>query len=231
MACNFCCRMKQRLDIEYDDLAPDTSVPRRWTNPNGQEVSARRTVVASQRELQLIYKLDSITRAFNTKNSQLLAYISTTIEGKARVEPVSKPVVTFRFKDSAEQCPPPVAYMEQEYESPYYKIKARTGDSAYVDVQTFDTLSLVQTKAFTRSGFLGLKRNYFIDTRVISANPDEHVYVKAAARISDRPDPSIVIGPSVGYGWYSAGQTQPVKSSWFIGFTATKPIIKIRSKR
>jgi hypothetical protein len=171
-----------------------------WKNKYGEEIASRKIAEGSLQQISQYVNLDSIARSFDVKTKNLQTVYTLIQTSLAQLRASGEPIIVgdwngkdtenlislkdFYAKfDSLGKCPPKIRYMEQEFnENPYYKVKARIGDSAYARVETKDSLTIVSAKAYTRHF---LKKDWYTQLSVKSENPDAHYKIAGAISIKD----------------------------------------------
>jgi hypothetical protein len=108
----------------------------------------------------------------------------------------------------------------QDFQSEYYKAQVQIGDSSYMHLQSFDTVTVLWKKVTEGSIF---NRRNLIQLDVSTANPDTKVSGIKAYRISEKPK-RWAVGIGAGYGVPLYGNS--LQAVPFIGITITKSIIR-----
>lgn len=167
-----------------------------WVNDAGDIVASLKGTpeafaVADRKEA------DSIARVYRVKEKGLVEYIVALEHTNADLlaENNSKEADYFPV-DSKKDCPPQVKNLRQSFSSPYYVARVQLGDSPYLHLQSFDTVTLVWKKV--KEGWL-FNRKHLIQLDVSTANPDTKVSGIKAYRIYEKPK-RWAIGVGLGYG-------------------------------
>jgi hypothetical protein len=161
--------------------------------------------------------IDSMAKAYKTKVKNVIEYVTVTTEGNNDVKP-SGPVAADYFPvDTNKNCPPQIKSLRQAFSSPYYKAVVQVGDSSYMHLQSFDTVTVLWKKV--KEGSIFNRRN-LIQLDVSTANPDTKVSGIKAYRIYEKPK-RWAIGIQFGYGLSNSMRPAP-----FVGIGITKSIIR-----
>lgn len=163
---------------------------------------------------------DSLAKVYNTKPKKVIEYVIVTTEGNNNLRPEGKPTVEDYFLVDSTNCPPVQKNVAQNFSSPYYKARVQIGDSSYMHLQAFDTVTVLWKKVKEGSIF---NRKKLIQLDVSTANPDTKVSGIKAYRIYEKPK-RWAIGVQAGYGISLTGtELKPVP---MISFGVTKTLIR-----
>lgn len=191
-----------------------------WVNGAGDIVSSLKASPEyfSKDRAHLI---DSLAKAYNTKPKRVIEYITIETQGETDLHP-DGPVASdyFPVDSNKRNCPPVQRNVLQNFSSAYYKAHVQIGDSSYMHLQSFDTVTVLWKKVNEGSIF---NRRHLIQLDVSTANPDTKVSGIKAFRIYEKPK-TWAIGLSVGYGISLADRKiNPVP---MISFGITKTLIR-----
>ncbi len=164
---------------------------------------------------------DSIAKVFKVKEKQLLEYIIALEHTNADLlADINSKEADYFPVDTTKDCPPEIKNLRQTFINPYYIAKAQLGDSPYLHLQAFDTVTVLWKKVNEGSIF---NRRHLIQLDVSTANPDTKVSGIKAYRIIEKPK-RWAIGVTAGYGFNlksSVPQFVPM-----ISFGITKTLIR-----
>lgn len=140
---------------------------------------------------------DSIAKVYRVKENNLLEYIVALEHTNSDLLADANSKETDYFSvDTAKDCPPQVKNFRQTFYSPYYIANAQLGDSPYLNLQSFDTVTVLWKKVSEGNIF---NRKHLIQLDVSTANPDTKVSGIKAYRIYEKPK-RWAIGVQFGYG-------------------------------
>jgi hypothetical protein len=195
----------------------ETSV---WVNGGGDIVSSLQGKPEAFAKVDQHFA-DSLAKVYKTKEKNLVEYIAALEHTNADLLADANDHATdyFPVDTNKKDCPPQIKNLRQTFYNPYYIAKAQLGDSPYLRLQAFDTITVLWKKVNTGSIF---NRKHLIQLDVSTANPDTKVSGIKAYRINEKPK-RWVIGFSAGYGFSMKGIPQSVP---FVGLTLTKTIVR-----
>jgi hypothetical protein len=144
-------------------------------------------------------EIDSLVKVYKTKEKNLIEYIIALEHTNADLlaDVNSKEADYYSYDSSQRNCPPQVKNYRQTFTSPYYIAKAQIGDSSYLQLQSFDTVTVLWKRVKQGSIF---NRKSLIQLDVSVANPDTKVYGLKAFRVAEK-NKRFGIGFQVGYGF------------------------------
>lgn len=159
-----------------------------WKNRYGQEIASKKMVEVGSKDADLFFNRDSVAKRFNTEPKKIIEYVQVVTEGDATIPQDGDADVTYKDKSeydygTVDTCPK-VKYMTAEFKSPYYQAKVRVGDSGYIQLRSYDTISFVQKRG--KSGGL-FNKQYFTQLDVLNANQSVLVKSVSGYRIADNP--------------------------------------------
>jgi hypothetical protein len=168
-----------------------------WVNDAGDIVASLKadpSYFAADRA----HLIDSLAKVYNSKPKNVIEYVIATTEGQSDIRPEGKPTVEdyFPIDTAKKDCPPVQRNVAQNFSSPYYKAHVQIGDSSYMHLQSFDTVTVLWKKVNEGSIF---NRKHLIQLDVSTANPDTKVSGIKAYRIYEKPK-RWAIGVQLGYG-------------------------------
>lgn len=192
------------LTFESSYNFPDPGKPEliRWKNKGGDSVTSLKGTAEqfAAREKRII---DSLAEVYGTREKHLLEYIGAITETKTYVQPGPGPVEKDYQPAKDPGCPPVVKNMRKSFSNPYYDIQAQIGDSNYLQLRSYDTLTVVW-KRVKEGGIFNRKR--FIQADVSFANPYTRINKLDAYRIADKKPKRWGIGLHTGYGFSQSGK-------------------------
>jgi hypothetical protein len=165
-----------------------------WVNDGGDLVSSQKSSPEYFSE-ERNHLIDSLAKVYNVKPKKIIEYVVVTTEGNTDVRPEGKPTIEDYFPVEKD-CPPIPKRVSQNFSSPYYKAKVQIGDSSYMHLQSFDTVTVLWKKVNEGSIF---NRKHLIQLDVSTANPDTKVTGIKTYRIYEKPK-KWAIGFGFGYG-------------------------------
>jgi hypothetical protein len=191
-----------------------------WVN-NAGDITESLKADPSYFEKDRAHLIDSLSKVYKTVPKKVIEYVVATTEGETDIK-TDGPVASdyFPVDSNKKDCPPVQKNVAQNFSSPYYKARVQIGDSSYMHLQSFDTLTVLWKKVNEGSLF---NRKDLIQLDVSTANPDTKVSGLKAYRISEKPK-RWAIGFSAGYGVPLMGNViQPVP---MISIGITKTLIR-----
>ena len=224
------CHSKPEIGVQNDSV-------QYWKNKNGELVAS---IKQREQDFGLTAKsyLDSIARLYNTKAKDIKEAVTIAMRGKATIKGSGKTTVVydptpdyFDYRliiDSPDlwepskpggplkinyPCPPQIKSLSEIFLDPYYTVQAtidKDGDSSFVEIQTYDTLSLVWKEV--KEGNFFNRRNY-LQVDVKNANQN-NVVIGLQAYRAPTPKPNAwnrwmkpaLIGAAAGYIGYRIGR-------------------------
>lgn len=190
-----------------------------WVNGGGDIVSSFKAD-PSYFEKDRAHLIDSLAKVYKTVPKKIIEYVIATTEGETDIRPDGKPTASDYAPVDSNNCPPVPKNVAQKFSSPYYKALVQIGDSSYMHLQSFDTITVLWKKVNEGNIF---NRKYLFQLDVSTANPDTKVSGIKAYRITEKPK-KWAIGFSAGYGLPLTGNSiQPVP---MISFGITKTLIR-----
>lgn len=159
--------------------------------------------------------LDSMAKVYETKIRKIKEAIIVTTEGDGFV-PKDGPSESDYFPQE-DNCPPVPKNMRQEFSSPYYHAFVQVGDSSFMRLQSFDTVTVLWKRVKEGNIF---NRHTLLQLDVSTANPDTKVSGIKAYRIYEKPK-RWGVGFQLGYGFQ-----KDMKPAPFIGVGLSYNVIK-----
>jgi len=190
-----------------------------WKNRAGDSVTSIRgnpdLFAAPPRRL-----IDSLAYVYGVKEKFLLEYIISLQQSRVDIEPVQGSRATDYYPvDSGTNCPPAVKNMRQDFANPYYQVQAQVGDSSYLHLLAFDTLTAVWKKVKQGSIF---NRRTLLQLDLSSANPYTRITGITAYRAPAAKPKRFGIGLQLGYGFQTGLTPKP-----YIGAGLSYNIIRL----
>jgi hypothetical protein len=174
-----------------------------WKNREGQAIASLKKKEIDFNVVTQGY-LDSIASLHDTRAKDIREAVSVAMRGRVTIPGQGKTVIVYEpvevWRDSSKPCPPQIKSLSEVFANPYYFVQAHleaSGDSSFVELQTFDTLHLV-TKTVKEGGLFN-RRNY-IQVDVRNSNPYNVVEGLKVYRVPDSKPKKIGIGLQLGYG-------------------------------
>jgi hypothetical protein len=194
-----------------------------WVNNAGDLVSSLKASPEyfAQEKKEII---DSLAKVYNTRPKKVIEYVIATTEGESDIKPVGDVDIivhppVYLGSDTAEEAPQ-IKNMKQDFSSPYYNATVQIGDSSYMHLRSFDTVTVLWKKV--KEGSIFNRRN-LIQLDVSTANPDTKVSGIKAYRITEKPK-RWAIGIGAGYGLPLYGNS--FQAVPFIGISIQKTIMR-----
>lgn len=147
-----------------------------WKNLYGQAVASQKAMAGNfaYKDERMQHVLDSVAKVYDTKTSRIQELVIATVRGIANPKPVPGSVE----KDvepvpGSPDCPPVVKRMRGTFVGSHYLAGVQLGDSSWMKIQTYDTLTaLWKTKKegglFNRKTYLQLDLKFADTSRVIT---------------------------------------------------------------
>lgn len=174
-----------------------------WMNDAGDIVSSLKgtpQAFAVERK-----EADSIAKVYRVREKNLLEYIVALQHSLSDVKPSGAAAADYFPMDTLKNCPPQIRNLRQAFSSPYYKAAVQIGDSSFMHLESFDTVTVVWKRV--REGSIFNRRN-FLQVDVSMANPDTKVYGLKAYRMQEKKR-KVSVGLQVGYGLSNSMKPMP----------------------
>lgn len=187
-----------------------------WVNDAGDIVSSLKADPSyfARHDQELI---DSLAKVYKTTPKKIVEYVTIYTEGKNDIKPDGPAAADYFPVDTTKNCPPQIRNLRQAFSSPYYRADVQVGDSSFLRLQSYDTVTVLWKRVNEGSVF---NRRHLLQLDVSTANPDTKVYGLKAYRVEEKKK-SWGIGLQVGYGLSTTMKPAP-----FIGVGITKTIIR-----
>lgn len=164
----------------------------RWKNKAGDSVTSLKG--SSDQFAQLKKNIaDSIADVYQTKIRNMQEYIISTSESNAYIPPVHGTRETDYLPGPV--LTRPVKNMRQRFQSPYYDITAQIGDSSYLQLKAWDTLTVVWKTVKEGSIF---NRRKYLQLDLSHADTSKHITGLQAYRVPAKKPKRFGIGVQVG---------------------------------
>lgn len=141
---------------------------------------------------------DSIAGVYSTKVKDLKELIiaqTRTIAELTAAGPIEK---DYSPDTSHKDCPPVIKNMRQTFTNPYYTARVQIGDSSYMHLAGYDTITALWKRV--REGNI-FNRKTYLQLDISHANPDTKVTGLLAYRVPDPKPKKFGIGLSAGVTW------------------------------
>ena len=187
-----------------------------WKNKANQTVISLKGAQEDFAIKEKIY-LDSIAKIYKTKPKYIKEIVTLTEQAEGSVEPsgsVEKDYQPVIIPD----CPPIVKNMRQRFTNNYYDISTQIGDSSYLHLLAYDTLTVLWKKVKEGNIF---NRKFYTQVDAATANPYNKISGLKAFRVADKKPKKFGVGIQAGYG-YSNGLQPKV----YVGIGITYIIIR-----
>lgn len=176
-----------------------------WVNDAGDIVASLKGTPESFAVVDTRYK-DSVAKVYGVKEKNLQQYITALETTNADLTAVANTKQADYFPmDSTKSCPPQVKSLRQAFTNPYYRALVQVGDSSFLKIQSFDTLSVVWKRI--KAGNL-FNRQTLLQLDVSTANKDTKIYGVKAYRVAEKRR-KVSIGFQLGYGFSNSLAPSP----------------------
>jgi hypothetical protein len=219
ITCNRCGRSQQAQVTPGDDLIDTSS----WITDGGDIASSLKgSEEAFGRPDPKV--LDSLARVYKTKEKNLFEYIIALEHSVASLKaiPGTQHHTLEKSGDEVDLGEPDdsgfhISNVYEEFSNPYYRAQVQIGDSSYMKVQHFDTLTAVWKTGHT--GWLFNRKGY-LQLDLSSADTSNRIYGIKAYRRYVRPK-KWSISVFAGYGY-----SLDLRRSWFGGVGISRDLIR-----
>jgi len=206
IAAFLCLTLYVGITFDSNEKIPDIGKPEliRWKNKSGDSVTSLKGKAEqfAAREKRII---DSLAEVYGTREKHLLEYIAAITETKTNVQPGPGPVEKDYQPAKDPDCPPVVKNMRKSFSNPYYDIQAQIGDSNYLQLKSYDTLTVIWKRVKEGSLF---NRKRFLQADVSFANPYTRINKLDAYRVAEKKPKKWGIGLQAGYGFSQSGRQE-----------------------
>ena len=203
--------------MEKTVVKPVTIIER-WKNNAGDSVASLKGF-----QEQFAYRekriADSLAKVYNTKTKHLQEYIIALQQTIANVPATGNISIEYDPDRSLDHCPPAIKNMKQRFANPYFDITAQIGDSSYLQLQAFDTITVLWKKVNQGSIF---SRKHYLQLDVSNANPYTRTAGLMSYRIEEKKAKKLGIGLQIGY-----GLQQGLKPKPYLGIGLSYNLIRI----
>lgn len=190
----------------------------RWINASGDSVTSLKGTAEQFSQIRK-KTIDSISRIYDVKVKHLQEILIAVTSSQTDVPADPDTKETDYVPPAKPDCPPAVKNMRQIFSNPYYAIRAQIGDSSFLHLQAFDTLTVVWKRV--KEGTL-FNRKRYLQVDVSTANPFTQISGLQAMRISEKKIKKWGIGLQAGYGWQRVLQPSP-----YLGIGISYNIIRL----
>lgn len=192
------------LTFDNSYTIPDIGKPVmiRWKNKSGDSVTSLKGSAQqfAAREKRII---DSLAEVYGTREKYLLEYITAITKTETDIQPDPGPVEKDYEPVTKADCPPAVKNMRKTFSNPYYDIQAQIGDSNYLHLKSFDTLTVLWKRGKEGSIF---NRKRFLQADISFANPYNRISKMDAYRVAEKKPKKWGVGLQAGYGFSGPGK-------------------------
>lgn len=141
---------------------------------------------------------DSIARVYDFKESRLQELIIAQTRTIAELSAIGPTSIDYTTDTSHPECPPIIKRMRQEFTNPHYTAQVQVGDSSYMHLQGYDTLtgnwhSVVEGKFLRKKTYQQLDLSF--------ADTSRHITGILAWRAPREKPKKFGIGASAGVTW------------------------------
>lgn len=148
---------------------------------------------------------DSLARVYQTKEKNLIEYIvALEYTNSMLLAEVGTRETDYTY-DSTGNCPPQIKNLRQTFSNPYYTARVQIGDSSFLHLQAYDTVTVLWKKV--KEGNIFNRKN-LIQLDVSTANPDTKVYGLKAFRVTEK-NKKFGLGLHAGYGFSNSWKPAP----------------------
>lgn len=181
---------------------PSEPIIKRWVNNAGDSVTSLKGT-ADQFAAAKKHIADSIARVYDVQIRNLQEYIISSSEARADIPAVPGSMETDYLPGAT--LTKQIRNLRQQFKSPYYEITAQIGDSSYLQLKAWDTLTVVWKRVKEGSIF---NRKRFLQVDLSHADTSKHITGLQAYRVPDKKPKRFGIGAQFGV-TFDGKQAQP----------------------